>query len=95
MDGLTDDDPVVRARKIFEAKMREEEETLKKRFTVQVRMEENRFRAWEQKVRGLKLDEIKLGWWMKSLGTLKFFTHLDFLFSLFPNLAAHGGKRPS
>ncbi len=49
-DGLTDDDPMVRARKVFEAKMREEEEALKKRFTVQVRMEENRFRAWEQKV---------------------------------------------
>ena len=35
---------------MFEAKMKEEEEALRKRFTEQVRMEENRFRQWEQRV---------------------------------------------
>ncbi|TPX37855.1 hypothetical protein SeMB42_g06835 [Synchytrium endobioticum] len=48
--GRTDDDPAVRAKKMFEAKMKEEEEALRKRFTEQVRMEENRFRQWEQRL---------------------------------------------
>lgn len=46
-------------RKIGEAKVKtvtnpkwkEEEEALRKRFTEQVRLEENRFRSWEQQVR--------------------------------------------
>ncbi|KAJ1560541.1 hypothetical protein HK405_006732 [Cladochytrium tenue] len=49
-EGRSDDDPAVRARKNLEQKMREEEEALRKRFTEQVRMEENRFRQWEQKL---------------------------------------------
>lgn len=32
-------------------KWKEEEEALRKRFTEQVRLEENRFRSWEQQVR--------------------------------------------
>lgn len=84
LDGLTDDDPVVRARKIFEAKMREEEETLKKRFTVQVRMEENRFRAWEQKVKVSSLGGLGNG----KFGRLNLFTHTDSLFSPFFQLMA-------
>jgi len=31
-------------------KWKEEEEALRKRFTEQVRLEENRFRSWEQQV---------------------------------------------
>ena len=50
-EGRSDDDPAVRARKGLEAKMKEEEDALRKRFTEQVRMEENRFRQWEQRVR--------------------------------------------
>ncbi|KAI9362091.1 Septin-domain-containing protein [Zopfochytrium polystomum] len=49
-EGRSDDDPAIRARKGLEQKMREEEESLRKRFTEQVRMEENRFRQWEQKL---------------------------------------------
>ncbi|KAJ3110811.1 hypothetical protein HDU96_006248 [Phlyctochytrium bullatum] len=49
-EGRSDDDPGVRARKALEAKMKEEEEALRKRFTEQVRMEENRFRQWEQRL---------------------------------------------
>ncbi|RKO92815.1 hypothetical protein BDK51DRAFT_28642 [Blyttiomyces helicus] len=48
--GRSDDDPEIRARKGLEAKMKEEEELLRKRFTEQVRMEENRFRQWEQRL---------------------------------------------
>ncbi|KAJ3297383.1 hypothetical protein HK104_000554 [Borealophlyctis nickersoniae] len=51
-EGRSDDDPAVRARKGLEAKMKEEEEALRKRFTEQVRMEENRFRQWEQRLIG-------------------------------------------
>ncbi|KAJ3057509.1 hypothetical protein HK097_004030 [Rhizophlyctis rosea] len=49
-EGRSDDDPAVRARKGLEAKMKEEEDALRKRFTEQVRMEENRFRQWEQRL---------------------------------------------
>ncbi|KAJ3128599.1 hypothetical protein HK098_004025 [Nowakowskiella sp. JEL0407] len=49
-EGRTDDDPVLRARKTLETKMKDEEEALRKRFTDQVRMEENRFRQWEQRL---------------------------------------------
>ncbi|KAI8607115.1 hypothetical protein BC830DRAFT_204600 [Chytriomyces sp. MP71] len=48
--GRSDDDPVLSARRNFEGKMKEEEEALRKRFTEQVRLEENRFRQWEQKL---------------------------------------------
>ena len=48
--GKTDDDTQGKARKAFERTMKEEEEALRKRFTEQVRSEEARFRAWEQKV---------------------------------------------
>ncbi|KAI8585683.1 Septin-domain-containing protein [Geranomyces variabilis] len=49
-EGRTDDDPAQRARRGLESKMKEEEEALRKRFTEQVRMEENRFRQWEQRL---------------------------------------------
>jgi cell division control protein 12 len=49
-EGRSDDDPEVRSRKVLEIKMKEEEEALRKRFTEQVRLEETRFRQWEQKV---------------------------------------------
>ncbi|KAJ3196031.1 hypothetical protein HDU82_001911 [Entophlyctis luteolus] len=49
-EGRSDDDPVISARRNFESKMKEEEEALRKRFTEQVRQEENRFRQWEQKL---------------------------------------------
>lgn len=48
--GRSDDDPAVIARKTLEVKMKEEEEALRRRFTEQVRMEESRFRQWEQKL---------------------------------------------
>ncbi|KAJ3318099.1 hypothetical protein HDV06_000825 [Boothiomyces sp. JEL0866] len=46
--GLSDDDPVRNAQKNMSAKMKEDEEALRKRFTEQVRLEEARFRKWEQ-----------------------------------------------
>ncbi|KAI9105687.1 Septin-domain-containing protein [Phlyctochytrium arcticum] len=49
-EGRSDDDPAIRARKALEVKMKEEEDALRKRFTEQVRMEENRFRQWEQRL---------------------------------------------
>ncbi|KAJ3274179.1 hypothetical protein HDV01_003462 [Terramyces sp. JEL0728] len=49
--GLSDDDPVRNAQKNMSAKMKEDEESLRKRFTEQVRLEESRFRKWEQNVR--------------------------------------------
>jgi len=39
-----------RPRKLDNPKFKEEEETLRKRFTEQVKVEEQRFRAWEQKL---------------------------------------------
>ncbi|KAJ3231427.1 hypothetical protein HDU81_003773 [Chytriomyces hyalinus] len=48
--GRSDDDPALQARRGFEAKMKEEEAELRKKFTEQVRLEENRFRQWEQKL---------------------------------------------
>nr|KAJ3423174.1 hypothetical protein HK105_001300 [Polyrhizophydium stewartii] len=48
--GRSDDDPVARAKKSLASKMKEDEEALRKRFTEQVRQEENRFRQWEQKL---------------------------------------------
>ncbi|KAI8927103.1 Septin-domain-containing protein [Entophlyctis helioformis] len=48
--GRSDDDPVVRAKKVLASKMKEDEEALRKRFTEQVRQEENRFRQWEQRL---------------------------------------------
>lgn len=39
-----------RPRKLDNPKFKEEEESLRKRFTEQVKVEENRFRQWEQKL---------------------------------------------
>ena len=39
-----------RPRKLDNPKFKEEEESLRKRFTEQVKVEENRFRMWEQKL---------------------------------------------
>lgn len=39
-----------RPRKLDNPKFKEEEESLRKRFTEQVKVEENRFRTWEQKL---------------------------------------------
>ncbi|KAJ3131088.1 hypothetical protein HK100_006832 [Physocladia obscura] len=49
-EGRTDNDPAISARRNFEAKMKEEEGALRKRFAEQVKVEENRFRQWEQKL---------------------------------------------
>lgn len=40
-----------KVRKFDNPKFKEEEELLRKRFTEQVKAEEQRFRAWEQRVR--------------------------------------------
>ncbi len=48
--GLTDADAAIRIPTNNAAKMKNDEETLRKRFTEQVRLEETRFRQWEQKV---------------------------------------------
>ncbi|KAJ3343718.1 hypothetical protein HDU93_006630 [Gonapodya sp. JEL0774] len=49
-EGKNDDDPVTRARKQLEVKMKEDEENMRRRFTELVRQEENRFKSWEQKL---------------------------------------------
>ncbi|KAI9017371.1 Septin-domain-containing protein [Gaertneriomyces semiglobifer] len=49
-EGHTDDGPAIRAKRQIEVRMKDEEEALRKRFTEQVRMEENRFRQWEQRL---------------------------------------------
>ena len=41
-----------RPRKLDNPKFKEEEEALRKRFTEQVKIEEQRFRTWEQKLIG-------------------------------------------
>ena len=41
-----------RPRKLDNPKFKEEEEALRKRFTEQVKIEEGRFRSWEQKLIG-------------------------------------------
>lgn len=46
-EGKSDDDPISRARKAFELKIKEDEEILRKRFTEQVRIQEGRFKEWE------------------------------------------------
>lgn len=48
--GRSDDDPINRARKMFEGKMKDEEESLRRRFTDQVRKEETRFKEWEARL---------------------------------------------
>jgi cell division control protein 12 len=48
--GRNDEDPDAMAKKTLEKSMKGEEEALRKRFTEQVRLEESRFRKWEQKV---------------------------------------------
>ncbi|KAI8900683.1 Septin-domain-containing protein, partial [Globomyces pollinis-pini] len=46
--GRNDNDPVRIAQKTGSQKMKDDEEALRKRFTEQVRLEEARFRKWEQ-----------------------------------------------
>ncbi len=58
--GRSDEDPSAFAKKTLEIKLKEEEDALRKRFTEQVKLEEARFRKWEQKVRG--------GGWILLLG---------------------------
>ena len=48
--GYSDNDPHSLSKKMLADKMREDEESLRKRFTEQVKLEENRFRQWEQRV---------------------------------------------
>ncbi len=48
--GHSDDDPHSLSKKMLADKMKEDEENLRKRFTEQVKLEENRFRQWEQRV---------------------------------------------
>lgn len=51
VEGKSDDDPATKANKALIGSMKKDEEMLRKRFTEQVRMEENRFRQWEQRVK--------------------------------------------
>lgn len=48
--GRLDDDPVSFAKKSLAQKMKQDEESLRKKFTEQVKLEEARFRKWEQNV---------------------------------------------
>jgi cell division control protein 12 len=48
--GFSDPDTEMNARKMFEIKMKLDEENLRKRFTEQVKTEEQRFRQWEQRL---------------------------------------------
>ena len=48
--GRSDDDPAAFAKKNLSAKMKQDEESLRKKFTEQVKLEEARFRKWEQNV---------------------------------------------
>ncbi|KAI9007729.1 Septin-domain-containing protein [Hyaloraphidium curvatum] len=48
--GRSDDDPVSKLKRDLESKMKEDEVALRKRFTEQVRSEENRFRDWEKRL---------------------------------------------
>jgi cell division control protein 12 len=58
-----------KVKKIDNPKFKEEEEMLRKRFTEQVKLEESRFRQWEQHVRLIltmrKLDRRS---WYSSIG---------------------------
>ena len=48
--GHSDDDPHSLSKKMLTDQMKQDEENLRKRFTEQVKLEENRFRQWEQRV---------------------------------------------
>jgi cell division control protein 12 len=48
--GHSDDDPHSLSKKMLADQMKQDEENLRKRFTEQVKLEENRFRQWEQRV---------------------------------------------
>ena len=48
--GITDENSSFQAKKLTDKKLKEEEESLRKRFTEQVRLEEQRFRQWEQRL---------------------------------------------
>ena len=58
VEGKSDDDPATKANKALIGSMKKDEEMLRKRFTEQVRMEENRFRQWEQRVKFLFLNSL-------------------------------------
>ena len=74
--GKSDDDPNVRARKAFESKMKDEESQLRKRFTEEVRKEEQRFRVWEHKVYYFIslycVSGLRCGGWFHLLYTFNF-----------------------
>ena len=69
-----------RPRKLDNPKFKEEEESLRKRFTEQVKVEENRFRAWEQK---LISERDRLNKDLESTHAAYVFPDIDF----FPMLA--------
>jgi cell division control protein 12 len=48
--GRSDEDQAGSGKRNIQAKMKEDEDALRKRFAEQVRLEETRFRQWEQKV---------------------------------------------
>ena len=48
--GFSDEDPHSITKKMLSDKMKEDEESLRKSFLEQVKLEENRFRQWEQRV---------------------------------------------
>jgi septin family protein len=51
-----------KVKKLDNPKFKEEEETLRKRFTEQVKLEESRFRSWEQHVRPIFLGNQTSCW---------------------------------
>jgi cell division control protein 12 len=51
-----------KVRKVDNPKFREEEEMLRKRFTEQVKLEEARFRQWEQHVSGVRGGGMSTCW---------------------------------
>jgi cell division control protein 12 len=55
LTGQGRSDDLAGAKRNVQSKMREDEDALRKRFAEQVRLEETRFRQWEQKVWGLML----------------------------------------
>jgi len=56
-----------KVRKVDNPKFREEEEMLRKRFTEQVKLEEARFRQWEQHVSGVRSGGMSTCWFAPNM----------------------------
>lgn len=63
-EGRNDDDPSLAAKKKLESQIKLDEAALRTRFTEQVRIEANRFRQWEQRVRKV------IGGWRVEMGSV-------------------------